>query len=85
MSIKILLFDLFGIVSIPHLFPFVNKKNKNRGVNLDSAVFYNSVCKPGSVENGHQSSLVVTDELRVAPCHLRICVGQTIRIRCCFG
>ena len=27
--------------------------------------FYNSVCKPGSVENGHQSSLTVTDKLRV--------------------
>ena len=49
----------------------------------------NLTYKPGSVENGHQSSLAVTDELKAALsadlCHLRIYVGQTIRLRCCFG
>ena len=42
-----------------------------------SVLFCNSVCKPGSVLNGHLSSLGVTTELRVAPCHLRTCVGPT--------
>ena len=44
---------------------------------LSIALNHNSVCKPGSVENGHQSSLTVTDELRLSPCHPRTYVGQT--------
>jgi len=45
---------------------------------LSAKFFYcNSVCKPGSVENGHQYSITVTDELRLSPCHPRTYVGQT--------
>ena len=50
---------------------------KKDTLRTERVFFCNSVYKPGSVLNGHLSSLGVATELRVTPCHLRICVGQT--------
>ena len=61
------------------------KKRSNAKINVASFLF-DSACKPGSVVNGHLSLLCVTAKLQgIALCHLRTYVGQTVRIRCCFG